>query len=473
MNSTNKIRTLNDLKTPKGHLLLGNLKAFKKKDKHRKLEDWSKLYGALYTIRLGHIKALVSTDSEFNRTILTQRPEGFRRLSKINEVLLEMGVQSVFNAEGENWKRQRKIVAEALNVKKVKGFYPVINKRATQLINKIETYSDSNDSVDIIDDFISFTIDVTTEIAFGYQLDTVNKKSDSFQEHLELIFPLINERITAPLPLWRWFPNKRDRQLKDSLKSIEVIIQKCIEEAKIKVKNNPVLQEKPSNFLEALLIESSKEETVFDDKTLYGNVFAMLLAGEDTTSNTLSWTLYYLAQYPDIVSKIRTEAIDVYQNNQVPEAFNQLSQLKYTSGAIQEAIRLKPTTPMLFFQANEATIIQDLKVPKDTLIIVQNGFGQIQDEHFSKPELYDPKRWLKNECPVYQNHSPKLVRAFGGGPRLCPGMNLSLAEMTTVISGICKHFDMELAVSKTEVHENFAFTVLPENLKIRFSKVSK
>ena len=471
MNASNKVRTLNDLKTPRGHLLLGNLKAFQQKDKHRKLEEWSKLYGPLYTIRLANIKALVSTDADFNHIILTKRPERFRRLSKINEVLLEMGVQSVFNAEGDSWKRQRKIVAEALNLKKVKGFYPVIHKRALQLLTKIETYTHNDDSIAIIDDFISFTIDVTTEIAFGYQLDTVNNKNDSFQEHLELIFPLINERIIAPLPLWRWFPSKRDKQLKVSLKTIEAVIQKCIEEAKIKIANDPILQENPSNFLEALLVESTKEETVFDDKTLYGNVFAMLLAGEDTTSNTLSWTLYYLAQYPEIVRNIRDEAVDVYGINKVPENFNQLSRLKYTNGAIQEAIRLKPTTPMLFFQANDTTVVQDLKVPKDTLIIVQNSFGQIQNEHFSNPEIYDPNRWLKNECPVYQNHSPKLVRAFGGGPRLCPGMNLSLAEMTTVISSICKHFDIELAVPKTEVHENFAFTVLPENLKVKFRKI--
>jgi len=70
---------------------------------------------------------------------------------------------------------------------------------------------------------------------------------------------------------------------------------------------------------------------------LYGNVIAMLLAGEDTTSNTLSWTLYYLAQHPEIVDKIRKESINGYSGN-VPDEHNQLDNLKYTNAVIQEAI---------------------------------------------------------------------------------------------------------------------------------------
>ncbi|WP_157578311.1 cytochrome P450, partial [Tenacibaculum ovolyticum] len=204
-------RTLNDLKTPKGSFILGNLKDFKKKDKHRILEDWAKQFGELYTIKLGPLKVLVSADSDFNTTVLRQRPEIFRRLSKINEVFVEMGFHTVFNAEGEHWKKQRKPVTEALNVKKVKGYYPIIQNKTENLISKIQKYSSSKNTVNIIEDFIAFTIDVTTEIAFGYKLNTIQNKEDSFQNHLEIIFPMINDRITAPFPLWRVFPKAKDK----------------------------------------------------------------------------------------------------------------------------------------------------------------------------------------------------------------------------------------------------------------------
>ena len=61
----------------------------------------------------------MSAKPELNTEILKLRPEKFRRFSKINEILTEMGIVGVFNAEGETWKKQRKPSSEALNLKKV------------------------------------------------------------------------------------------------------------------------------------------------------------------------------------------------------------------------------------------------------------------------------------------------------------------------------------------------------------------
>lgn len=472
MNSSNTaVITLKNLSSPKGSFISGNLKDFKKKNKHRILEKWAKEHGELYTIKLGPIKVLVSANTDFNTRVLKLRPEKFRRLSKINEVFVEMGFHTVFNAEDAHWKKQRKPVAEALNVKKVKGYYPIIKEKTSNLISKIESYVNTEQTVEILNDFIAFTIDVTTEIAFGYKLNTIHNKQDSFQNHLELIFPMINERITSPFPIWRIFPNKKDKQLKKSLKAIEKIIFQFIIDAKQRLANNVDLHENPSNFLEALLIESEKENTVFDEKTLYGNVIAMLLAGEDTTSNTLSWTLYYLAQNPEIVQKIRTEANNSFINN-VADEYNQLNNLNYTNAVIQEAIRLKPTTPILFFQANEDIVINNLSIPKNTSIILQNSYASMQENNFSDADKFDPNRWIKSECPYHKNHNPKVIKAFGGGSRLCPGMHLSMIEMITVISSICKQFDINLAAKTNKIEENFAFTVFPENLKVQFKKAS-
>ncbi len=464
---TNVVTTLHDLKSPKGHFLLGHLKAFKQKNKHRILEEWVKECGELYTIKLGPKKVLVSANPEINTLILKQRPDKFRRLSKMNEVFVEMGFHTIFNAEGEQWKKQRKPVAEALSVKKTKSYYPIIHKKTENLLAKLKTYANTNATVTILNDFIAFTIDVTTEIAFGYQLDTLNNKENSFQNHLELIFPSINDRITASFPLWRILSTKKDKKLNASLKAIKHIIYDFIEDAKLRLEQDPKLRDNPSNFLEALLVESEKEDTVFDEQTLYSNIIAMLLAGEDTSSNTLSWTLFYLAQHPKIVKKIRAESNRVYTKHHTPNTYDEVTQLTYTTAAIQEAIRLKPTTPMLFLQANEDMVIHNLSIPKDTFTILQNSYATMQEPYFSNPQKYDPSRWIASECP-YKKHSPKNIKAFGGGPRLCPGMHLSIIEMTTAISSICKHYDISLAVSPSDVEENFAFTVHPENLKVVF-----
>ena len=95
--------------------------------------------------------------------------------------------------------------------------------------------------------------------------------------------------------------------------------------------------------------------------------------------------------------------------------------------------------------------------------------GMITALKRSEPEKFDPNRWISSSCP-YQNHSPKSIKAFGGGARLCPGMHLSVIEMTSVISGICKNFEVKLEGDPKNIKGNFAFTVSPENLKLTFKK---
>ena len=462
-----KIKQIKNLPSPKGHLILGHLPQFNVSNKHQVLERWVEECGDIFKINFIGKEFLVSAKPELNAEILKLRPEKFRRFSKINEILTEMGIVGVFNAEGETWKKQRKPSSEALNLKKVKGYYPTIRNTTEKLIHNLTTYANNNSVVDIQKELSRYAIDVTTAIAFGYELNTLSNKENDFQKHLELIFPMINERITAPIPLWRIYKQKKDKALANSLKAIEKIIYNFIQEAKERLLTYPELKESPSNFLEALLLEQ-EQENKFSDQEVYGNVFSILLAGEDTTSNSISWALYYLSQHPEIILKVRQEAIAVYKNSTTPKDAKYLNKLKYANAVAQEAIRLKPVSPNLYMQANENITLHNLHIPKDTSIMLQNKVSQTSNKYFSNPNEFMPERWLKSGCPMQEKHSPEIIKAFGGGPRFCPGMNLAMYEMTIAISSICKHFNFNLAVKPNEVKQQFAFTMFPENLLLQF-----
>jgi cytochrome P450 len=466
MDHTKRLIEIKDLRSPKGHFLLGHLPQFNVPNKHQVLERWVEECGELFKINFVGKTFIVSAQPELNNEILKQRPEQFRRFSKITEILEEMGVLGVFNAEGDTWKRHRKPTSEALNLKKVRNFYPIISKKTALLIEKWKTYADLASPFDVQKEFMRYTVDITTSIAFGYEMDTINNKDDDFQRHLERIFPMINERITAPLPLWRLMKRKKDKNLDRSLQEIEKIVYHFIDKAKERIESEPALKENPTNFLEALLVEQEKKER-FNDKEIYGNVFSMLLAGEDTTSNSLSWALFYLAQHPEMVNKTRKEAQEVYGGATVPLSNAELGQLTYANAIAQEAIRLKPVTPNLYFQANEDVEINDFRIPKNTTLMLQNKVAQTDDDYFSNPNAFIPERWIKNGCPMHEHHQPDIIRAFGSGPRFCPGKNLAMHEMTIAISSICKHFDLEMVVKPEEVIEQFAFTMYPKNLRIK------
>ena len=457
-------RGMQDLPQPKGLPVLGNLAEFKAGNKPAVLEKWSGECGQLFRISLMGKKFVVSTDPDFNIQLYKNRPDKFRRFGKIDEIMAEMGINGVFNAEGEQWKIHRKLTAEALNARNVQGFFGTIQEVTNRLLQRWEQkVRDANSVVDVQKELMRFTVDITTKIAFGYDTHSLEKEYDQLQQYLEKIFPAINKRITSPIPFWRILKSKEDKALDVSLKSLEQTITQFIQKAREEVAAHPELKTNPENFLQALLAEQEKSGAI-SDKEIYGNVFILLLAGEDTTSNSIAWALFYLIQHPAVFEKLREEADAVLGANAVIADAEHLAGLKYTEAVAMETLRIKPVTPTLFLESLEDQRINGLLLKKGTTVMMQSKVAQTSDAHFTNADNFMPERWLAGaDMPL---HNTDVFRTFGAGPRFCPGKTLALHEMKMALSMIAKNFDLRLAVPAAEVKERFAFTLFPENLMV-------
>ncbi|PWJ42716.1 cytochrome P450 [Sediminitomix flava] len=462
-----KIRTIGDLPQPKGSWLLGNLNDFKAEDKHNVLERWANELGDIYKIRLATQEFIVSADESLNQQILKKRPKVFRRFHKIDEVMSEMGVNGVFNTEGEEWYTHRKLIAEALNLKNVKSYIPNMVKVTERLLERWGEESNNSLEVDLQQELMRYTVDITSLIAFGHDANTLEQDGDIIQEHLEKIFPMVNDRITAPIPFWRFYKTKKDKELDIALQEIRTYVQQLIDESRDNFINGSDLN--PTNFLEALLLEQSKAKG-FSDHDVFGNVFTMLLAGEDTTSNSISWTLFYVLQNSEVLEKIQSEVRGVLTNKKLPTSLDELNQLVYTEAVIQEALRIKPVTPSLYMQALEDVTIDGLFIEKGMTVMMQNKVPHTKESNFTAADSFIPERWLEGGCPHHKAHKTDVIKTFGGGPRFCPGKNLAIMEMKIAIAAICHNFNLSLAVSPDKVKERFAFTMFPENLKVTIAK---
>src|SRR5690349_6526797 len=105
------MRTLTDLAGPRGLPLLGNLLQLDLKQLHRVLEGWCNEFGSIYSFALGRKPVVVVGDPEVNQSILRNRPKSYRRLGTIDPMFKEMGINGVFSAEADDWKRQRRLTA--------------------------------------------------------------------------------------------------------------------------------------------------------------------------------------------------------------------------------------------------------------------------------------------------------------------------------------------------------------------------
>src|SRR5687768_10370354 len=358
------MRTLNELPGPKALPLLGNLLQLDLKQLHRVLERWADQFGPFYKFELGSRPVVVITDPELNQTILKNRPKLYRRLGTIEPVFKEMGITGVFSAEGEDWKRQRRMTAHALDAQHLRQFFPTLIKVTERLKNRWNAAADKQSPVDVQQDLMRYTVDVTTNLAFGYDMNTLEKEGDVIQEHLEKIFPAINRRVNAPIPYWRYFKLPADHALDKSLAAIRETITGFVTRGRERLAQNPDLAVHPTNLLEAMLAAPHEGDAAFTDEEIYGNVLTMLLAGEDTTANTMAWMTHFMVEHPEAQMRMQAEAAQVVGRAGMLSHLADAERLNYIEAVTHETMRLKPVAPVLFLEPNEDVEIGGVAVPK-------------------------------------------------------------------------------------------------------------
>jgi len=457
---------LRDLPGPKGLPFLGVLHRLRFDRLHLTLEEWADRYGPLYRINMGPHPIAVVSDSAAIQRILVQRPQGFRRTRRLESVANEMGLRGVFAAEGEDWRRQRRIVVAALNRHKLADFFPKLALIAARLQRRWEGAADRGEPVDLCRDLMRFTVDVTMQLAFGVDANTLETPGPVIQRHLDKVFPVLHRRTNAPITYWRWFRLPSDRALDRALEAIEAEVGGMVRAARERMVADP--EREPVDFLEAILAAAADEGSGISDADIFANAGTLLLAGEDTTANSLAWAVHYFTQYPDLFERARGEVDSAVAPAPAMEDLEQANRLPFLDAFCNEVMRLKPVAPMHVAEPLADTEMLGCLIPRGTPIMMLLRHAATREEHFGGGDRFDPERWLakREGCP----HDRRAFLPFGGGPRLCPGRNLALLEIRAVLAMLCRNFDLEPVGQGKEVREHLAFTMMPAGLKVRLKR---
>jgi cytochrome P450/nitrite reductase/ring-hydroxylating ferredoxin subunit len=464
-------RTVADLPGPRGWPLLGNALALKTERVHHVLEDWARRYGPLYRFHLGRKPVVVVSDARLNEAILRARPGAFRRLAVAAEVIAEVGAAGVFSAEGESWRRQRRLAMEALGNHHLKAFYPTLKLVADRLLLRWERAAASGEERLIEEDLMRFTVDATTSLAFGVDMNTL-EHDEVIQRHLALVFPAVAARIFAPFPYWRYLRLPADRRLDRALKEIHGTLESLIASARARLAEGQAKDVRPANMLEAMLLAREEDGSPYADSVISGNVLTMLLAGEDTTAHSVGWLVHELCERPDVQARLRAEVDTALGASRLPEDVETASRLPYLDAVNQEVMRLRPVAPFQGLETNEAYLLDDVLLPVGTQLIVLSRLPALQATNFAQPADFLPQRWLKQK-PTQEAPRPHVAAAsvpFGSGPRLCPGRSLALLEIRVLVATLFKNFEIERVGARDAVSEAFAFTLFPKNLRVRLHR---
>ena len=456
-------RRIADLPGPRGIPLLGNALQLDLAHFHTTLERWAAVHGPIYQLRLGPRQAIVVADRLAADRALRARPGTFRRLSTFESVAAELGMIGVFTAEGEAWRPLRTLAMEALAPSRLRGFYPILETVAERIGRRWARAASSGDIVDVTADFTRFTVDVTTWLAFGRDVNTVEGKHDVIEQRLGLIFPMFHRRVVATIPYWRLVRLPADRRFERALKDLRAWLSDVIAKTAAELEATPARAAAPANFLEAMLAGRDEAGRPFSDAALFGSAMTMLIAGQDTTANALAWTTHYLCETPAAFTRVRDEVDAVLGHSRVPASLERAHALTYTAAALNEAMRLRPVVPLLYLEANADTIVDDITVPRGTPVFLLTR-PSMRDGRFDAPDEFRPERWLDAERAALA-HDPTAHIPFGSGPRLCPGRSLATLEARVAIATLVRSFDLERVGGP--VRERYSALMVPDGLSVR------
>jgi len=306
-------------------------------------------------------------------------------------------------------------------------------------------------------------VDTIAGLAFGAEVDTLGSDGDVIQQHLDKVFPALFRRITAPIPLWRLFPSRADRALARSMVEVNKAVDSFIAQARLRMQAEPQRHLHPHNLLEAMLAAADRPDSGLADAQVAGNVMTMLLAGEDTTANTIAWMIYLLWTHPHALARACDEVHNKVQDCQRP-TMEEVAELEFIEACIHETMRLKPVGPQLPLQANADVIVGDVQVPKGTIVINLLRVDSVREDLVPQAAQFEPQRWLEAN-----NAAKRLSTPFGAGPRICPGRYLAMLEMKIAMTVLLGQFDIEFVgtVDGQAPLERLSFAMMPEGLQMR------
>ena len=450
-------RKFRDLPGPVGLPFLGNLHQVRFERLHLVLEEWALRYGPIYRMAMGPRPQAVVSDPGAIRRMLSRRPHGFRRASPLGPVAEEMGLLGVFAAEGEDWRRQRRIVSAALNPEKLRHFFPKLARSVERLRGRWEGLADKGEPFDPGEDLMRFTVEVTMQLALGVALGASEATGRRIRRHLDKIFPVLHRRVNMPFPYWRWFSLPSDRALEGALAELGAQVRGMIRTTRERMDADPARRASPGNFLETLLAAPEDEEPGFSDEEIFANAVTLLLAGEDTTANTLAWTIHYFTRYPEHFARAREEVDATLGPARAIETIEQTERLAFLDAFCEEVMRLRPVAPIIALEPIAEEDVLGCRIPGGTPTLLLTRHAATDGGGSAR---FEPER-----RPAPQKEAAFFP--FGGGPRLCPGRNLALLEMRAVLAMLCRNFDVEPASPIENVGERLAFTMAPVNLSVR------
>uniref|UniRef100_A0A7E4V8M5 Cytochrome P450 n=1 Tax=Panagrellus redivivus TaxID=6233 RepID=A0A7E4V8M5_PANRE len=408
------------------------------------LHKWTKEFGPIYGIHSGMMPEIVISDPELVHELLTKKFEDFygRRSSPLLKVIQNSKRAHLLNARGARWKRLRALTSPIFTMGNLKRLIPTVEKCSNYTMVFFDKAYETGKAFNIKPFFHEFTMDVMCHIALGHK--ETNQFNNPRTKLVDDVFkylggtPFEKSAFMAPalsfifLPMFIIHSVLTSNAFSILIGQLRKAVAERIQERASGKTTTSDLPDFIDFFLDLLDDEvtdgaftktNAKVAKKVTEEEIVGQCFAFMLAGYDTTADTLTTSSWFLAKYPDFQDRLYEEIEEVCDTPEV--TYEQLEQLKYVDVLMKEILRLHPiATSAIARECMESTTLGNIPIEKGTNVwidfVTLNKNTEIWGDDASE---FRPERFFD----VTTEMQNAMVN-FGAGPRICIGMKLAYIE---------------------------------------------
>jgi len=407
-------------------------------------------HGDTFRLIIGPGKSVIfSRDAYLAEYVLQKNQKNYTKSPIQTKDLVKYVGRGLLTAEGDHWKKQRKLIQPAFHKKQLTLLLESIHKAILTELDKIQT----DKEVDIFPVFNDLAFQTVVKSLFSSAVG--DKDITRLQFITEAAQKMLVRELRQPfLSLWFKYGGeiKKHTDLTDEAR---VILKKLV-----KARKESGIRE--NDLLDMLLDARYEDGNEMDEEQLIDEILILFTAGHETTSNALTFAAELLARNPQSQQKIYEESLKAKQETHTLMEFIQAC--SYTKKVIEETMRLYPPAYFIDRINLEDDSFEGLEIPKGSNLLFSFHEIHKHKDHWENPEKFDPERFSDSDPYL---HTPYYA-PFGAGPRKCIGNNFAMFEMILAVSEMVSNYKIEPKTTPIEILP--LITLKPKNAILKFQK---
>lgn len=427
---------LHPIPKPAGSPVVGNVFTLDSEAPLQALMKISEEQGPIFWLDMMGAPLVIVSGAELSKELCDESRFGKSVRGPLKRVRA-IGGNGLFTGDGDDpdWQKAHNILMPTFSQKAMHDYLPMMADIADQLMLKWERLN-ADDEIDVVRDMTGLTLDTIGLCGFDYRFNSFYR--EDFHPFIDALSRTLETcMMQRGLPFEKTVLRKRLHQLGDDVGFMNKLVDDIIQERR---KGGTSVEKDLLNFMLAGVDKVTGES--LEDENIRYQINTFLIAGHETTSGLMSFTLYYLLNNPAVLEKAYAE-VDRVLGKDIgkPVTITEVGQLDYVRAILLEALRLWPTAPALGVSPYEDEIIGGkYKLKKNTFVsILLPSLHRDKSIWGENPDAFNPDNFSREAEAARPDYAYK---PFGNGKRACIGRQFALQEAILVLGMILQRFQL-------------------------------